>query len=114
MISVQQLQQAEEEQRKSGARLGSSLIKLGALEESELLGFMSKQYHVPSINLDEFQVDEEIARLVSQDIAKKHMLVPVHRAGSSLVVAMADPSNILAVDEIKFLTNYNVEIVVAS
>jgi type IV pilus assembly protein PilB len=113
MISVSQLQQAEEEQRKNGTRLGSSLIKLGALQEDELLSFLSKQYRVPSINLDEFQVDPEVAKLLSPEIAKKHMVVPVHRAGASLVVAMADPSNILAVDEIKFLTNFNVEVVVA-
>lgn len=114
MISPQQLQQAQEEQKKSGGRLGGSLVKLGMLNEQELLNFLSKQYHVPSINLDEFKIDPEVLKLISEEVAAKHQVVPVHRAGASLVVAMADPSNIFAIDDIKFLTGYNVEVVVAS
>lgn len=114
LISVHQLQQAEESLRKDGGRLGTSLVKLGMLEENDLLDFLSRQYHVPSINLDEFQIEDNVIKLVSEDVARKHQVVPVHRAGASLVVAMADPSNIPAIDDIKFLTNYNVEVVVAN
>ena len=113
IINVQQLQEAEADQRRHGGRLGASLVRLGTLDEKDLLGFMSKQYHVPSINLGEFQIDEEVVRLISEEVARKHLVIPVHRAGASLVVAMADPSNIMAIDDIKFLTNYNVEVVVA-
>ncbi|MBN1962497.1 MAG: type IV-A pilus assembly ATPase PilB [Deltaproteobacteria bacterium] len=114
MITPQQLQTAQEEQKKSGGRLGASLVKLGMLNEQDLLNFLSKQYHVPSINLDDFQIDPEVLKLVSEEVATKHQVVPVHRAGASLVVAMADPSNIFAIDDIKFLTGYNVEVVVAN
>jgi type IV pilus assembly protein PilB len=114
MISTQQLQQAQDEQKKNGSRLGASLVKLGMLNEQELLSFLSKQYHVPSINLEEFKIDAEVLKLISEEVATKHQVVPVHRAGASLVVAMADPSNIFAIDDIKFLTGYNVEVVVAS
>jgi type IV pilus assembly protein PilB len=113
MISPQQLQKASDEQKKSGGRLGASLVKLGMIEENDLLNFLSKQYHVPSINLDEYEISDEIIKLIPEDVAAKHQVLPVHRAGASLVVAMADPSNIFAIDDIKFLTNYNVEVVVA-
>jgi type IV pilus assembly protein PilB len=114
IISVKQLQQAQDEQKKTGGRLGSSLVKLGMIGEGDLLNFLSKQYHVPSINLDDFQIDPEIAKLINEEVAMKHQVVPVHRSGSSLVIAMADPSNIYAIDDVKFLTGYNVEVVVAS
>ncbi len=114
IISVQQLQQAQEEQKKTGGRLGTSLIKLGMLQEADLLDFLSKQYRVPSVNLDDFEIDPEIIKMFSEEVVTKHMLMPVHRAGSSLVVAMADPSNIYAIDDVKFLSGLNVEVVVAT
>ncbi|MEC9464207.1 MAG: type IV-A pilus assembly ATPase PilB [Myxococcota bacterium] len=114
MISAQQLQEAQNEQKRSGVRLGASLVKLGMLDESKLLDFMSRQYHVPSINLDDFEIDTEVIKLLPEDVATKHQVVPVHKAGASLVVAMADPSNIFAIDDIKFLSGYNVEVVVAN
>lgn len=114
LISPQQLQQAQEEQKRSGQRLGASLVKLGMVSDADLLSFLSKQYQVPSINLDDFTIDPEILKLINQEVAEKHQVIPVHRAGSSLVVAMVDPSNIFAIDDIKFLTGYNIEVVVAS
>ncbi len=114
LISVQQLRKAQEEQQKSGARIGTALIKVGAIEESKLTDFLSKQYGVPAINLKEFDIDAEIIKLVPKDVAEKHLVVPVNRAGSSLIVAMCDPSNIYAVDDLKFLTGYNIEPVVSS
>jgi type IV pilus assembly protein PilB len=114
LISVQQLRKAQEEQQKSGARIGTALIKTGAIEESKLTDFLSKQYGVPAINLKDFDIDPEIIKLVPKDVALKHLVIPVNRAGPSLIVAMCDPSNIYAVDDLKFLTSYNIEPVVAS
>ena len=114
LISLQQLQAAQEEQRKSGGRLGYNLTKLGYIEENELTQFLSKQYGVPAINLSEFEIDGEVIRLVPREVAEKHQVIPVNRAGASLIVAMADPSNIFAIDDLKFLTGYNIEVVVAS
>jgi len=114
LISLQQLQQAQEEQRKVGGRLGYNLTKLGYIEENELTQFLSKQYGVPAINLSEFEIDQEVIRLVPKEVAEKHQVIPVNRAGASLIVAMADPSNIFAIDDLKFLTGYNIEVVVAS
>lgn len=114
LISVQQLRKAQAEQQKSGARIGSALITTGAIEESKLTDFLSRQYGVPAINLRDFDIDPEIIRLVTKEVAEKHVVIPVNRAGPALIVAMADPSNIFAVDDLKFLTGYNIESVVAS
>jgi type IV pilus assembly protein PilB len=114
LISVQQLRKAQEEQQKSGARIGSALIKTGAIEESKLTDFLSKQYGVPAINLRDFDIDPDIIKLVPKEVAEKHLVIPVNRAGPALIVAMCDPSNIYAVDDLKFLTGYNIESVVAS
>ena len=114
IISPEQLQRAQEESRKSGDRLGNSLIKTGAIPEEDLTQFLSKQYGVPAVNLAEFDIDAEVIALVPKDVALRHRVVPVNRAGSSLIVAIADPSNILAIDDLKFVTGYNIEAVVAS
>lgn len=114
VITLTQLKDAQEAQRKSGSRLGSELMKLGFVGERELTSFLSRQYGVPSINLDDFEIDEDVIKLIPRDVAQQHQLIPVNRAGSALIVAMADPSNIYAIDDIKFLTGYNVEVVVAS
>ncbi len=114
LISLQQLQKAQEESRKSGGRIGSLLVKQGSIAESDLTGFLSKQYGVPSIDLRDFEIDPEVLKLVPKATAEKHLVVPVNRTGASLVVAMSDPSNIFAIDDIKFLTGYNIDVVVAS
>jgi type IV pilus assembly protein PilB len=114
LISLAQLQRAQDEQRKTGGRVGYHLTKLGFIEESQLTSFLSQQFGVPSIDLTEFEIDEDVIRLIPKEVTEKHMVIPVNRAGSSLIVAMGDPSNIFAVDDIKFLTGYNIEVVVAS
>ena len=114
LISTDQLRQAQVDQRSTGKRLAYSLTKLGILAEQELTDFLSKQYGVPSISLDEFEIDPEVLALVPKDVAIKHVLIPVQKAANTLIVAMADPANIFAVDDIKFMTGYNVEPVVAS
>ncbi len=114
LISPQQLQKALEEQKASGGRLGLNLTKLGFIKEQELTNFLSKHYGVPSINLSEFEIDPDIINLIPKEVAEKHQVIPVNKAGANLIVAMADPSNIYALDDLKFLTGYNIEVVVAS
>jgi type IV pilus assembly protein PilB len=114
IISADQLHKAQEESRRSGDRLGNSLVKLGAIQEEDLTQFLSRQYGVPAINLAEFDIEPEVVALVPKDVAVRHKVVPVNRAGNSLIVAMADPSNVLAIDDLKFVTGYNIEVVVAS
>ncbi|BDV43130.1 type IV-A pilus assembly ATPase PilB [Geotalea uraniireducens] len=116
LITKEQLAKALEEQKATGGqpRLGSILIKNGLIAEPDLTSFLSKQYGVPSINLAEFEADPSVIKAIPADVAQKYQIVPVNRAGSTLIIAMADPSNIFAIDDIKFMTGYNVEVVVAS
>ena len=116
LITKEQLTKALDEQKESGGqgRLGSILIKSGLISEPDLTSFLSKQYGVPSINLTEFEVDSAVIKTIPVEIAQKYQIIPVNRAGSTLIIAMSDPSNIFAIDDIKFMTGYNVEVVVAS
>ncbi|SEA81453.1 type IV pilus assembly protein PilB [Desulfuromusa kysingii] len=114
LISDTQLANAISEQKKEGTRLGAALVKLGYVQEHDLASFLSKHYGVPSIDLAEFDVDPAIVSLVPAEVAQKYQLVPINRAGATLIVAMADPSNIFAIDDIKFMTGFNVEVVVAA
>ncbi|HKJ76568.1 MAG TPA: ATPase, T2SS/T4P/T4SS family, partial [Gammaproteobacteria bacterium] len=114
LIDERQLNKALEEQRAQGGRLGSCLIRLGYIQEEDLSSFLSRHYGVPSINLPEFEIDPAVLRLVPAEVAQKCQVIPINRAGSTLIVAMTDPSNIFAIDDIKFMTGYNVEVVVAS
>ncbi len=113
LINVKQLEEAQRVQG-SGENLTHTLAKLGYLEESQLINFLSRQYGVPSINLDEVEIAEEVIKLVPREVAQRHKLVPIARQGATLIVAMTDPGNIYAMDDIKFLTGLNVEVVVAS
>ena len=114
LITADQLKKAVEEQRTSGGRLGYNLAKLGFINEKELTAFLSKQYGIPSIDPVTTEVDPEVIKLIPEDVANKYQVIPISRTGSTLVLAMADPSNIFAIDDIKFLTGYNVESMVAS
>ena len=114
LISLQQLRQAQDEQKKSGQNLGFALAKLGYVDDEEITNFLSNQYRLPAVNLDEYEIDAEVIKIVSKDVCEKHGIVPVSRSGSSLIVAMSDPTNLHAIDDIKFLSGYNVEPVVSS
>jgi type IV pilus assembly protein PilB len=114
LLSAEQLERARDEAKLAGTRIGAQLTKLGFIEEEKLADFVSQQYNVPSINLDEFEIDEAVIKLVPEDVAMKHSILPVNRAGSTLIVAIADPANIFAIDDLKFLTGYDVEVVVAA
>jgi type IV pilus assembly protein PilB len=114
IISADQLRQAQSDTRSSGKRLAYSLAKLGILGERELTEFMARQYGVPAISLSEYEIDPEVIQLIPKEVATKHTVIPVQRAGSTLIVAMADPSNIYAIDDLKFLTGLNIEPVVTT
>jgi len=114
LITPLQLKNAVTSQRSSGGRLGHELTKLGYIEENELIAFLSKQYSVPSINLSEFEIDAEVLKVLPKEVVTRHQVIPVNRTGSTLIVAMADPSNIYAVDDIKFITGLKIDVVVAS
>ncbi|MFI5299806.1 MAG: type IV-A pilus assembly ATPase PilB [Polyangiales bacterium] len=113
LISLQQLRSAQAEAQRSGAPLAAALAKLGYTSEQEITQFLSQQYRVPAVNLDEIELDPEIIRLIPRDVCERNKILPISRAGSQLVVAMADPTNLHAQDDIKFLTGLNVEPVVA-
>src|SRR5262245_63016961 len=114
MLSLQQLQQAQDEAKRTGKRLGTTLARLGYVKDQDLTQFVARQYSLPSINLGEIEIEPSVLKLVPRDICEKHQVIPVRRNGPTLIVAMADPANIYAIDELKFLTQYNIEPVVAS
>src|SRR5262252_6669528 len=114
LISLAQLRAAQEEQQRSGQNLGYTLAKLGYISDSEITNFLSQQYRVPTVNLEEYEIDADILKLVTREQCEKHRVIPVSRAGNSLIVAMADPTNLNAIDDLKFLTGYNIEPVIAS
>jgi type IV pilus assembly protein PilB len=114
LISLAQLKRAQADQRTTGKRLSYSLSRLGILGERDLADFLSQQYGVPWMSLTDYEIDPKVVTLISRSVATKHTVIPVQRAGSTLVVAMADPSNIYAIDDLKFITNLNVEPVVST
>ncbi|MBX3270087.1 MAG: type IV-A pilus assembly ATPase PilB [Sandaracinaceae bacterium] len=114
LISLQQLRSAQDESRRTNTSLGYQLARMGFISDQEITDFLSQQYRVQSIDLSEFEIDGDVLKLVNQDVCLRHKIIPVSRAGSTLIVAMADPSNLHAIDDIKFLTGFNVEPVVAS
>src|SRR5690606_30377248 len=113
-ISLQQLRKAQEDQGKSGQNLSFTLAKLGFISDEEITDFLSNQYHLPAIDLGEYEIEPEVLKLVTREFCEKHRILPVMRSGSALIVGMADPTNLHAIDDIKFLTGFNVEPVVAS
>src|SRR5688500_2468146 len=113
-ITPDQLQEALNYQKANGGKLGFNLVKLGMVRDEEITGILSKQYGVPSINLNQFEIDAAVIKLIPADTAKKYQIIPLSRAGATLTIAMTDPTNVFAMDDIKFMTGYNVEPVVAS
>ena len=114
LITSQQLREALDYQRANGGRLGSNLVKLGMISDDVITAVLSRQYGVPSINLELFQIDEETIKLISQEVALKYAVLPISKVGATLTLAMADPTNVFAMDDIKFMTGLNVEPVIAS
>lgn len=114
LITPDNLAAALKEQKQTGAKLGESLVKLGFVTEEDITETLSAQFGVPSINLTHFEIDSNVLKLVPADVARKYNILPVNKTGATLTIAMADPTNVFAMDDIKFMTGYNVEPVVAS
>jgi type IV pilus assembly protein PilB len=113
LIDQEQLQAALAEVRSSGARLGVALVKLGFVEEDELTRTLARQYRVPAVDLEKINVDSRILKLVTGEVAFKHLVLPLRRVGRTLTVAMANPTDLGAIDDLKFITRYEIEPVIA-
>src|SRR5262245_29815682 len=113
-ITPDQLQDALNHQKAHGGKLGHNLVRLGFVKDEEITALLSRQYGVPSINLTQFETAPGVTNLIPADTAHKYQIIPLSRAGATLTIAMTDPTNVFAMDDIKFMTGYNVEPVVAS
>src|SRR6202165_2933153 len=114
LISPQHLREALDYQREHGGRLGYNLVKLGLVSDDMITAVLSRQYGIPSVNLELFQIDESVLRLIPQEVAQKYSVLPLSRVGATLTLAMVDPTNVFAMDDIKFMTGLNVEPVVVA
>jgi type IV pilus assembly protein PilB len=114
LLTPQKLQETLEYQKTNGGKLGLNLVKLGHVKEEDLTKILSQQYGVPSIHLAKIELDEAVVKLIPSEVAQKYLIMPVARTGATLTIAMVDPTNVFAMDDIKFMTGYNVEPVVSS
>ncbi|MFN2480678.1 MAG: type IV-A pilus assembly ATPase PilB [Pyrinomonadaceae bacterium] len=114
LLTPQQLREALDYQREHGGRLGFNLVKLGLVSDDMVTAVLSRQYGVPSVNLDLFEVDQAVLRLIPREVAEKYSVLPLSRVGATLTLAMVDPTNVFAMDDIKFMTGLNIEPVVVS
>jgi type IV pilus assembly protein PilB len=114
LLTPQRLQEALEYQKTHGGKLGLNLVKLGFVKDEDLTRILSQQYGVPAIHLPKVEIDDTVVKLIPSEVAQKYLIMPVQRSGSTLTIAMVDPTNVFAMDDIKFMTGYNVEPVVCS
>ena len=114
IITQEQLKNALAEQKNNPGRLGSTMVRLGYLSNEELMNFLSVQLGTPAIDLNDIKINPEIIELIPADMAIKHLVLPINRIGSTLIVATCDPTDLSAIDDIKFITGYNIEITIAS
>jgi type IV pilus assembly protein PilB len=114
LLTPHQLREALEFQRENGGRLGFNLVKLGLVSDDMITAVLSRQYGVPSVNLELFDIDEAVIRLIPREVAEKYSVLPLSRVGATLTLAMVDPTNVFAMDDIKFMTGLNIEPVVVS
>src|SRR5690348_15009193 len=113
LITREQLDKALQEQRQNGTRVGYNLVKLGFIQETELTKMLARQYRMPAVDLSKFEVDPRIAKLIPTELATKHLVLPLKRDGRTLTVAMADPTNLGVIDDLKFITRYDIFPVIA-
>jgi type IV pilus assembly protein PilB len=113
-ITPEQLQESLNYQRTNGGKLGANLVKLGIVTDDEITALLSKQYGVPSIAIAQFEIDPSVVKLIPAETARRYQILPLSRSGAILTIAMTDPTNVFAMDDVKFMTGYNVEPVVAS
>ncbi len=114
LVNVQQLEEARKEQKANGGRLGSALVRLGHVRDKEMADFLGRQYEMATVDLDQFEIDEDALKAIPRDVCEKHMVIPVSRSGNILVVAFADPTNMYVRDDIALLSRCKVEVVVAA
>src|SRR3954462_13896869 len=114
LLSAQQLRDALDYQRNHGGRLGFNLVKMGLVSDDMITAVLSRQYGVPTVNLELFDIEPSVIRLIPQEVAQKYSVLPLSRVGASLTLAMVDPTNVFAMDDIKFMTGLNIEPVVVS
>lgn len=114
LLTPQQLREAIDYQRQHGGRLGYNLVKLGFVSDDMITAVLSRQYGVPSVNLELFEIDPDVIRLIPREVAEKYCVLPLSRVGATLTLAMADPTNVFAMDDVKFMTGLNIEPVVVS
>src|ERR1043166_5352765 len=114
LISPQNLREALDYQREHGGRLGFNLVKLGLVSDDMITAVLSRQYGIPSVNLELFQIDPQVLHLIPQEVAQKYSVLPLSRVGATLTLAMVDPTNVFAMDDVKFMTGLNVEPVVVA
>jgi type IV pilus assembly protein PilB len=114
LVTDKQLEEAVSIQKQNGKRLGSILVDLGYISEESLITFLSRQYKVPAINLSDYKIDTSLLRIIPYEMAKKYQLIPISRDGTGLRIAIADPSNSLAIDDVRFISGMKVSVHVAS
>jgi type IV pilus assembly protein PilB len=114
LITAEQLENALQEQKANGGMLGSNLVKMGFIEEAELMEFLSKQFGVPSTDPSKLDVDSDVIEMIPANIVQKYKIVPISLEGQTLTISMVDPSNIFIIDDIKFLTRKNIRVTVAT
>src|SRR5438093_8725038 len=114
LVTTEQVDAALKSQREEGGKLGEALVRIGAVAENDITEMLSQQFGVPSIDLSHFEIDPSVIKIVPGEVARKYGVLPVNKTGATLTIAMGDPTNVFAMDDIKFMTGYNVEPVVAS
>jgi type IV pilus assembly protein PilB len=114
LVKPEMLEKALQAQKEQGGKLGTNLVKLGMLDEATLVDQLSKHFGVPAVSLDGIKIDESIIKIIPADVARKYTILPIAKTGAKVTIAMSDPTNVFAMDDIRFMTGYNVEPVVAS
>lgn len=114
LITPEQLEQAKEAQKAQGGFIGSRLVEAGFLTQEDMLETMSQQYGIPIIELDDYEIEEHVLQLIPHNLAFKHGLIPLVQKDTTLTIAMADPSNILALNDVKFITGLDIQVVLSS
>jgi type IV pilus assembly protein PilB len=113
IVSRDQLVQAQEKERDTGSSVIRELVRLGFTTEETLTEFLAKQFSIEKVDLSPSEIEDSVFNLVPPQIVQKHQLVPVKLLGSTLTVAMADPTDLVAINEVKFITGYGVRVMLA-
>ena len=109
LITREQLEQALKRQRDDGGRIGYNLVKMRAISEEELNNYLARQHRIESVNLDEVDIPQDVIDLIPADIARRYEVVPIQKVGKTLVVAMTDPDNLYAIDDLRFTLGMEIE-----